>query len=95
MKQAVRKPLIIGLGVLCLLLAAVGSVVPIMQGWIFFVIGVALLASESEIVRGWIRAARRKWPGLSHKINKAAEHRHAPKTVKKVVHQTDPHRDPN
>ena len=90
MKQSIRKPLMLGLGVVCLVVAAAASLLPILPGWVFFLAAIAIFAEESKIVRQWIKALRRRWPWLSHKVNKAAEHRHAPRSVKKVARHTDP-----
>lgn len=90
MRAAVRKPLFLTLAVVCLILAVVGSVVPILQGWIFFVIGLYLLARESEHARNAIRWAREKWPWLSKKIEAGSNHKWAPKQLHELAEQTTP-----
>jgi uncharacterized membrane protein YbaN (DUF454 family) len=90
-KKAARKSMWLAVGFVFLALAVVGSLLPFLQGWIFFLIALAIFARESETVRGWIRAARKRWPKLSAKVNKAAQHRYAPNFLKHVVHETDPH----
>ena len=59
-----RKPLMAIVIVACLIMTVVGGLVPILQGWIFFVIALYLLATEFESGRRWVKAARRRWPWL-------------------------------
>lgn len=95
MREAVRKPLMLSLGFVCLALAVVGAFLPILQGWIFLLIALAIFAKESKTVRRWIRAARRRWPKFSDKVHKVAQHRHVPHSLRKAMHETDPHRGAN
>jgi len=74
----------------CLVMAAVGAILPVLQGWIFLIIALAIFAEESEIARGWMRSARRRWPGLSRHIDNAAKHRRAPRLVRDFARNTDP-----
>ncbi len=39
-------------------MSVIGGLVPILQGWIFFVIALYLLATEFETGRLWVKAAR-------------------------------------
>src|SRR5712671_3997973 len=52
----------------CLVMSVVGGLLPILQGWIFFVIALYLLATEFESGRRWVKAARRRWPSLDRWI---------------------------
>jgi len=65
--------------IVLLILTVVGGVLPFLQGWIFFVIALYLLASEFETGRDWVIRARRKWPALSRWIAGARNHRWAPR----------------
>lgn len=57
-----KHPIRIGLGILLLILAAIGVVVPVMQGWIFFVLALAFFfPSHPRVVRA-IRRIEPKWP---------------------------------
>ena len=67
-----RKPLMAVAIVACLILTVVGGLVPILQGWIFFVIALYLLATEFESGRRWVKAARRRWPWLDRWIERRA-----------------------
>jgi hypothetical protein len=58
-----RKPLMAVAIVACLIMTVVGGLVPVLQGWIFFVIALYLLATEFESGRRWVRAARRRCHG--------------------------------
>ena len=42
--------------VACLVMSVVGGLLPILQGWIFFVIALYLLATEFETGRLWVKA---------------------------------------
>jgi uncharacterized membrane protein YbaN (DUF454 family) len=95
MRETVRKPLMLGLGFVCLALAVLGAFLPILQGWIFLLIALAIFARESETVRRWIRAARRRWPKFSDKVHKVSQHRHVPHSLRQAMHETDPHRGAN
>ena len=51
-----RKPLMALAIAGCLVMSVVGGLLPILQGWIFFVLGIYLLATEFEIGRVWVKA---------------------------------------
>lgn len=73
-----------------LILSAIGAVLPILQGWVFFVLALYLLATEFEIGRKWVKNARRRWPALSRLIERARDHRWAPSHLKEFEDITDP-----
>ena len=85
-----RKPLMALLVVLCLVMSVVGGLLPILQGWIFFVIALYLIATEFETGRKWVKAARRRWPALSRWIVKARGHPWAPRHLAEFERLTDP-----
>ena len=85
-----RQPLMALLVMLCLTMTVVGGVLPILQGWIFFVIALYLIATEFETGRKWVKAARRRWPALSRWIVKARGHRWAPPHLAEFDRLTDP-----
>ena len=87
-----RKPLMAVAIVACLIMTVVGGLVPILQGWIFFVIALYLLATEFESGRRWVKAARRRWPWLDRWIERTREHRWAPSHLKEFENLTDPKR---
>jgi uncharacterized membrane protein YbaN (DUF454 family) len=70
MPQAVRRIVILTLGWLFILLGFIGLFLPILQGFLFFGIGLALLSKESEWVRHRIERARRRWPKLAEIMDK-------------------------
>lgn len=54
-------------GLTLIVIGVIGGFVPILQGWVFILAGLAVLASHSrwarallEVVRGWGRRAREK-----------------------------------
>ena len=89
-----RKPLMALLIALCLMAAMIGSLLPILQGWIFFVLALYLFATEFETGRIWVRRARRRWPALSRWIAAARGHRWAPRQFHTFDEVTDPAKSP-
>ena len=87
-----RKPLMALLVVLCLIMAVVGGLVPILQGWLFCVLALYLFATEFETGQRWVKVARRRWPALSRWIVKARSHRWAPRHLAEFERVTDPSR---
>jgi uncharacterized membrane protein YbaN (DUF454 family) len=85
-----RKPLMVLAIAACLVLSVVGGLIPILQGWIFFVIALYLLATEFETGRAWVQRARRRWPWLNRWIVRAREHKWAPRHLKEFEDLTDP-----
>jgi len=85
-----RKPLMALLIALCLLMSVIGGLLPILQGWIFFVLALYLFATEFETGQLWVKRARRQWPMLSQWIVKARDHRWAPRHLKEFDRLTDP-----
>ena len=88
-----RKPLMVLAIVACLIMSVVGGLLPILQGWIFFVIALYLLATEFETGRKWVKRARRRWPSLVALDRAARDHRWAPRHSRNS-RITDPTRDP-
>ena len=87
-----RKPLMALLVVLCLIMTVVGGLLPILQGWLFFVLALYLIATEFETGQRWVKAARRRWPALSRWIVMARDHRWAPRHLAEFERVTDPSR---
>jgi hypothetical protein len=85
-----RKPLMVLVIAACLVMSVVGGLVPILQGWIFFVIALYLLATEFETGREWVKKARGRWSFLNRWIVKARNHRWAPSHLKEFEDLTDP-----
>ena len=88
-----RKPLMALAVAGLFVLAIVGFLLPFVQGWIFLVMALYLLASEFETGRRWVRRARRRWPFLSSWIAKARGHRWAPRYLQKFDELTDPQKN--
>jgi len=85
-----RKPLMVVAIAGLLVLALIGGLLPFLQGWIFLVFALYLLATEFEIGRIWVRRARRRWPALSRSISAARGHRWAPRHLHQFDDLTDP-----
>ena len=77
-----------------LALSVLGGLLPILQGWIFFVLALYLFATEFEAGRMWVRRARRRWPALSRWIAAARSHRWAPRHLAAFDDLTDPLKTP-
>lgn len=60
----------ITLGILCLILGVIGSVLPIMQGWIFFLLGGLLLFPKSKFAIKALDKIEPKFPGLVRWLHK-------------------------
>jgi uncharacterized membrane protein YbaN (DUF454 family) len=85
-----RQPLMALAIMACLVMSVVGGFIPLLQGWIFFVIALYLLATEFETGRKWVTSARRRWPALDKWIVKARDHKWAPRHLKEFEDMTDP-----
>lgn len=85
-----RKPLMALAVVACLVMSVVGGLLPFLQGWIFFVLGLYLLATEFETGREWVKRARGRWPVLDRWIVQARDHKWAPSHLKEFEDLTDP-----
>ena len=85
-----RKPLMVLAIAACLVMSVVGGFLPILQGWIFFVLGIYLLATEFEIGRVWVKKARKRWASVDRWIIQARDHKWAPRHLKEFEDLTDP-----
>ena len=59
MWQLAMKVVRITLGVLLLLIGAIGGLIPIFQGWVFGLAGLALLSVDVPFIRRWYERAKR------------------------------------
>jgi uncharacterized membrane protein YbaN (DUF454 family) len=73
-----------------LVLTVLGGVIPILQGWIFFVLALYVFVTEFDTGRVWVTGARRRWPILSRWIAAASGHRWAPRHLHQLDDMTDP-----
>ncbi len=64
MARLAKRIAILALGWGFILLGIVGLVVPILQGFLFLLIGLALLSSESKTARRILERMRVRYPGL-------------------------------
>ncbi|MFH1737359.1 MAG: hypothetical protein ABIH23_00025 [bacterium] len=58
--KIVLKVIRITVGVLLVLIGLIGGLIPIFQGWIFGLAGLALLSVDVRFVRRWYRLAKRR-----------------------------------
>ena len=89
---AMRKPLMAIVIVACLIMTVVGRLVPILQGWIFFVIALYLLATSSIAASGGSRPPDSTGHSLIAGSSGRATDRWAPRHVKEFEGLTDPKR---
>lgn len=74
MPVLVKRILVLGVGWGFILLGIVGLFLPILQGILFLLVGLAILSTESRFARGILVKLRRRFPNLSRKLG-AAEKR--------------------
>jgi len=86
----IRKLLLILAIIVCFIMTIVGGLLPFLQGWIFFVLGLYLFATEFQSGRNLIKRARRQWFWFNKIIEKARDHKWAPKQFKKFENITNP-----
>jgi uncharacterized membrane protein YbaN (DUF454 family) len=89
-----RKPLMALAIAGLLVLTVLGGLLPILQGWIFFVLALYLFATEFDSGRRMVKWARRRWPILSRWIAAARSHRWAPRRLHEFDDLTDPSKSP-
>ena len=85
-----RQPLMALAIAACLVMSVVGGFIPILQGWIFFVLALYLFATEFDTGRRVVKWARGRWPLLNRLIVKARGHRWAPRHLHEFEDMTDP-----
>ncbi len=73
MARLARRIVILALGWGFILLGIVGLVLPVLQGFLFLLIGLALLSSESKTARRILERLRVRYPGLSERIDLAEQ----------------------
>ena len=73
MARLVKRIAVLALGWGFILLGIIGLVLPVLQGIVFLLIGIALLSSESETARRLLERLRARYPGLSQRIDVAEE----------------------
>ena len=73
MARLVKRIAVLALGWGFIVLGIVGLVLPVLQGFLFLLIGVALLASVSVTARRLLERLRARYPGLSQRIDLAEQ----------------------
>lgn len=78
MKAKIKKQLLAILGYFFLVLGIIGCFVPILQGFLFMFIGLALLSHSTEWARKLLIRFRKKYPNIARKadqfVNKLMMH---------------------
>ncbi len=73
MARLIKRIAVLTLGWLFILFGIVGLVLPVLQGVLFLLIGLALLSTESETARLLLERVRGHFPRLSERIEIAEE----------------------
>ncbi len=71
MAVLVKRVLVLGVGWGFILLGVVGLFLPILQGILFLLIGLALLSTQSRTARAILVKLRRRFPKLAQKMDEA------------------------
>lgn len=66
-----KRVIVLALGWGFIGLGIVGLFLPILPGVVFLLIGLVLLSSESETAHRILRRLRRRYPGLSRRLDRA------------------------
>ncbi len=69
-KKNIKRIFVIALGIFFLLLGLVGLVLPVLQGWLFIIIGLLLLSAYSPTLRQWIQDRTVKYPKIHAWVGK-------------------------
>ena len=73
MARLAKRIAILALGWVFILFGIVGLFLPILQGFLFLLIGLALLSSESRTARRILERLRARYPGLSERFDLAEQ----------------------
>jgi uncharacterized membrane protein YbaN (DUF454 family) len=65
-----KRIVLILLGWIFLLLGIAGLFLPVLQGILFILIGLTLLATEYHWARRWITSLRNRYPAIDQKVRK-------------------------
>ncbi|NQU70312.1 MAG: hypothetical protein HQ514_07165 [Rhodospirillales bacterium] len=71
MAVLVKRVLILGIGWGFVLLGIIGLFLPILQGILFLLVGLAVLSMESRTARAILVKLRRRFPKLAQKMDEA------------------------
>ena len=71
MARLARRIIVLGLGWAFILFGIVGLFLPVLQGVLFLLIGLAILSTESRTARYYLLRLRRRYPRLAHKLDEA------------------------
>ncbi len=88
MARLAKRIAILALGWGFILLGIVGLVLPVLQGVLFLLIGLALLSSESKTTRRLLVRLRARYPGLSERFDLAEQR--ASKWWARISRRRDP-----
>ena len=65
-----KHPIRIGLGIIFLILAVIGAFIPILQGWMFFLLALVMFFPSHPRVARLLNKMEPKWPRLVHLLRR-------------------------
>jgi uncharacterized membrane protein YbaN (DUF454 family) len=68
--EGFKRILILIIGWFFVVLGTVGLFLPFLQGILFVMIGLAILSSRSETVRGWLKRLEERYPHYHERMEK-------------------------
>ena len=68
MQREIRRVVVLIVGWLLIAVGIVGLFLPVLQGVLFILVGLAVLSRESEIARRWLQSARGRYPKADVKL---------------------------
>ncbi len=69
MNKATKQVIVTIIGYLFLLLGVIGAILPVLQGWLFFLIGLTLLARTTPWAKRLLHKLRERFPKLAKKTD--------------------------
>ena len=86
-ERAVRRILLAAVGIVFLFVGFFTFWLPIPIGLVLMVVGLALLLVSSALVRGWVRALRRRYPGFDERLNRVTKN--LPQPFRRALRHTE------
>ena len=68
MQREIQRVVVLVIGWLLIALGIVGLFLPILQGVLFILLGLAVLSRESRTARLWLQRGRRRYPKADAKL---------------------------
>lgn len=72
-RSPLQRVLVLSAGWLCLLIGAIGGLIPILQGWPFGIAGLLILSREYEWAHNLLERLRTRFPRFARIMDATAE----------------------